>query len=275
MPVDMSADGWVNAAQVVSGFAALAAVWLAVVTARTARRVPLTDAYMGAWKSILDVLAVATEGRSEPPSEESADRLMRQFNAGDHQLSVIEATLRVRVYGRDIRHDLKNLLLDVLYDNPEIRQADIPRLTVADVPRPEWADCSDEDWLGVVNSVPFTWMFVNMMWSLPGRLDDDAGLMRWYFPTVSRGLDARDSVTAPSAPPQQQLAFMLGSYVDAFLLPWIRDASREALMGRVGVRGYRALWRQRRRRWRYAPPWRRRRVDYSGLNLFSPTNRHR
>ena len=93
---------WVDAAQVASGVAALAAVWLSVVTARSARRVPLTDAYMGAWQSILDVLTVATERRKEPPPEEDADRLMRRFEAADHQLSVIEATLRVRLYGRAI-----------------------------------------------------------------------------------------------------------------------------------------------------------------------------
>lgn len=269
-------DRLVDLAQVVSGLAALAAVCLAVATARAGRRVPLTDAYMGAWRSILDVIAVATEGRSEPPPEERADELMRQFNAADHRLSVIEAMLRVRLYGRDIRHDLKSLLLDVLYDNPDIRGTDGRPLTLADMPRPGWADCSDSQWLRVANSVPFTSMLASQVWSLPGRLDDDDGLMRWYFPTVLEGLDARDSVTAPSAPPQQQLAFMLGGYVDAFLLPWIRDASREALLGRIGLRGHRMLWRRRRYRWRYAPPWRRRRrVAYHGVALFSPTSRHR
>lgn len=266
-------DRLVDLAQVVSGFAALAAVWLAVVTARAGRRVPLTDAYMSAWQSILDVLAVATESRPEPPPEARADELLRQFNAADHRLSVIEATLRVRLYGRDIRHDLKNLLVDVLYDNPDIRGTDGRPLTLADFPRPEWAKCSDDEWVRVVNSVPFASMLVSQVWSLPGRLDDDDGLMRWYYPTVLQGLDARDSVTAPSAPPQRQLAFMLGGYVDAFLLPWIRDASREALLGRLGLRGHRALWRQRRHRWRYAPPWRRRRVGHYGMALFSPTSR--
>lgn len=135
--------------------------------------VSVADAYMGAWQSILDVLAVATERRSEPPPEESADRLMRQFNAADHQLSVIEATLRVRVYGRAIRHDLTSLLVDVLYANPEIRQVDDRPLTLGDFPRPEWANCSDEKWLSVVNSIPFGAMLVSQVWSLPGRLDDE------------------------------------------------------------------------------------------------------
>src|SRR4051794_27397768 len=125
---------WVDAAQVASGVAALAAVRLSVVTARTARRVPLTDAYMGAWQSILDVLTVATERRKEPPPEEDTDRLMRRFGAADDQLSVIEATLRVRLYGRAIRHDAKCLLIDTLYDNPEIREVGRYQLTLADMP---------------------------------------------------------------------------------------------------------------------------------------------
>jgi hypothetical protein len=260
---------WVDAAQVVSGIAALAAVWLSVVTARSARRVPLTDAYMGAWQSILEVLTTATERREAPPPEAEADRLMRQFRAADHQLSVIEATLQVRVYGRAIRHDLTNLLIDVLYDDPDIREPGRP-LTLADMPREEWARCSDEEWVRVVNSVPFAAMLVSQVWSLPDQPDDPDGLMQWYFPTVLQGLDARDSVTAADAPPQQQLAFMLGAYVDAFLLPWIRDASREALMGSLGPRGYRALWRKRRG-WRRVPA---RRVNF-GIGLFEPTDRRR
>jgi len=66
---------------------------------------------------------------------------------------------------------------------------------------------------------------------------------------------------------------MLGGYVDSFLLPWIRDASREALMGRIGVRGHRALWRRRLRHWRHAPLRRRRRRADPGLYLFNPTAR--
>lgn len=267
----MSAGDWVDAAQVVSGFAALAAVLLAMVTVRAGRRAPLTDAYMGAWQSILDTVAVATESREKPPPDENADLLMRQFNSADHRLSVIEATMRVRLYGREIRHDLKNLLIDALYDNHDIRE---PRaaLTLSDFPRPEWAGCSDEEWLQVANSVPFASMLVSQVWSIPGRSDDSDGLMRWYYPTVLQGLGAHDSVTASDAPPQRQLAFMLGAYVDAFLLPWIRDATREALLGRIGLRGHLSLWRQRRQRWRYAPPGRRHRVKYDGLTLFSSTN---
>ncbi|KQW45059.1 hypothetical protein ASC77_19960 [Nocardioides sp. Root1257] len=269
----MTSSGWVDAAQVSSGFAALAAVWLSVVTARSARRVPLTDAYMGAWQSILDVLAIATDvSRSEPPPKDDSDRLLQRVRAADHQLSVIEATLRVRVYGRAIRLDLINLLIDVLYDNPEIRDIDGTWMTLEDMPRATWADCSDEDWVRVINSIPFASMLVSEVWDLPGRpWDTEQGLLRWYYPTVLQGLNARTSVTAPTASPQLQLAFMLGAYVDAFLLPWIRDASREALMGRIGWRGHRMLWAQRRHRWGYAPPWRRRSV-YGGLALFNPTN---
>ena len=190
-----------DAAQVVSGFAALAAVMLAMATAKAGRRTPLTDAYMGAWQSILDTVAVATESREEPPPDESADLLMRQFKSADHRLSVIEATIRVRLYGRDIRHDLKNLLLDVLYDNHDIREPGV--LTLSDFPRPEWAGCSDEEWVRVVNSVPFASMLVSQVWSLPGRTDDSDGLMRWYYPTVLHGLGAHDSVTASDAPPAE------------------------------------------------------------------------
>ena len=275
MALDMNADKWVDGAQLVSGFAAIAAVWLAVVTARAGRRVPLTDAYMSAWQAILDVVEVAAEGKSEPPTEERSDRLLRQFNGADHKLSVIEATLRVRVYGREIRHDLKNLLIDVLYDNPDIRQVSARPLSLSEFPRPDWADCTDEKWLGVANSVPFTSMLVSEVWDLPGQLGDTDGLMRWYYPTVLKGLDARDSVTAPSAPPQAQLAFMLSAYVDAFLLPWIRDAAREALLGRLGVHARCALWRRRWHRWRHEPAWRGHRFDYDGLTLFSSTTRRR
>ena len=143
--------------------AALAAVWLSVVTARSARRVPMTDAYLEAWQSILDVLAVATERRKELPSVEEADALMRQYRAADHKLSVIEATLRVRVYGREIRHQLKNLLLDVLFDDPEIREAPEAgfELTLAITPKADWATCSDEDWLRVMNSVPISSLFAS------------------------------------------------------------------------------------------------------------------
>lgn len=268
----MSVDQWVDAAQVASGFAALAAVWLAVVTARTSRRVPLTDAYMAAWQSILDSIAEATERREEPPPEVRADLLMRRYRSADHRLSVIEATLRVRVYGRGIRHDVHNLMVDLLYDNPDIRHNSSAQLTLSDFPRPEWAGCSDEDWVRVVNSVPFSSMLISQVWDLPDDVDTDNGLMRWYYPTVLRGLDAHGSMTAASAPAQAQLAFFLDAYLNAFLLPWIRDATREALLGRVGLKGYRALWRQRRKSWRYAPPWRRR-VRYDGLALFSPTDR--
>lgn len=270
---DVDVDKWVDVATVASGFAALAAVWLSVVTARSARRVPLTDPYMTAWQSILEVLSVATEGRDQPPHEDQADQLLRQFNAADYQLSVTEATLRVRVYGRAIRHDLKNLLIDVLYDNPDLRvTVDSHQLTLRTMEKPEWATCSEDEWQSVVNSVPFASMLISQVWSLPGQLDDNDGLMKWYYPTVLQGLKSKDSVTAPTAAPQQQLAFMLGAYVDAFLLPWIRDASREALMGRVGLRGHRTLWRGRRYRWRYAPPWRRH-PAHNGLSLFDPTNR--
>ena len=198
---------------------------------------------MSAWQSILDVVEEATEGRTEPPPEERADLLLRQFNSADNKLSVIEATLRVRVYGRQIRHDLKNLLIDVLYDNSEIRAPGRP-LSLADFPRPEWADCTDDEWLGVVNSVPFTSMLVSQVWDLPGELGDGEGLLRWYYPTVLGGLSATDSVTAPTASPQAQLAFMLSAYLDTYLLPWIRDASREALLGRLGPHGRRVLWRR-------------------------------
>lgn len=40
------------------------------------------------------------------------------------------------------------------------------------------------------------------------------------------------------------------------------------MLGRIGVRGYRALWRQRRNRWRYTPPWGRPRPDYHDDPLF-------
>ena len=268
----MNTNNWVDAAQVVSGFAALAAVWLAVVTARTSRRVPLTDAYLAAWQTILDVVEEASEARAEPPAEDRADLLMRRFKGADHTLSVIEAMLRVRVYARGIRSDLNNLVIDALYDNPDIRLAPSQPLNLPDFPRPEWAECSDEQWLRVVNSIPFASMLISQVWDLPDEVDNESGLMRWYYPTVLQGLDARDSMTAPSAPPQEQLAFFLGAYLNAFLLPWIRDATREALLGRVGLRGYWKLWRLRRQRWRYAPPWRRR-VSYGGLTLFSPTDR--
>lgn len=269
-------SNWVDAAQVVSGFAALAAVWLSVVTARSARRVPLTDAYMSAWQAILEVLSVATDpSRAEPLPEDEADLLMRQFRAADHHLSVIEATLRVRVYGRVIRHQLTNLLIDVLYDNPEIREASADRLTVQDMPREDWATCSDEEWLRVVNSVPFASMLVSQVWDVPGQRDDDHNsLMRWYYPTVLESLNSPNSVTAPSAPPQQQLTFFLRAYVDYFLLPWIRDASREALMGRLGLQGYRALWRGRLRHWRHVRQWRDLRT-HGHLGLFEPTSRRR
>lgn len=243
----MDQDVWVSAAQIVSGVAALVAVWIGVVTVRSARRVPLTDTYMSGWQSIIDVLTVASERRESPPPEETADELIGRFRSADQKLAVVEATLGVRLYGREIRHDLHNLLVDVLYDNPNIRGAESVWLGLIDVPRPEWAECSDEDWVRVVNSVPFNVMFASELWSLPGQPEDLDGLMRWYYPVVLHGLGARDSVTSPHAAPQQQLSFMLSAYVDAFVLPWVRDASREALMGRLGVRGRLALQRKWRR----------------------------
>lgn len=269
----MTSD-WVAAAQVASGLAALAAVALAVSTARAARRVPMTDAYLGAWREVLMVLAAATERRDEPPPEDEADGLRRRFRDADHQLTAIEAALRVRVYGRAIRADLNNLLIDVLYDNPEVREVRVDALMAEMMPRAEhpWATCADEQWVRVLSSVPFASMLASQVWGRPGRPEDHDGLLRWYYPVVLKGLDATDSVTAPDAAPQQQLAFMLAAYVDSFLLPWIRDASREALMGRLGVRGYRLLWGQRRRRWRLDPPWRRR-PRYPGPVLFDPTDR--
>ncbi|MGY2702209.1 hypothetical protein [Nocardioides sp. HB32] len=269
---------WVNAAQVASGVAALAAVWLSVVTARSARRTPLTEPYMAAWRSVLEVLTVATESRDEPPPEQEADALMRQFRAADHQLSAIEATLRVRVYGRAIRGDLNNLLLDVLYDDPEIREPGDHPLTTEHTPRPAWAGCSDEQWEQVINSVPFASMWISQVWELPGRpWDTEEGLMRWYYPVVLQGLyvDPEHSVTAPGAPAQQQLAFMLSMYVDSFVLPWVRDASREALMGRLGLRGQRLRWQKRRHRWSYDPPWRREQWHGHRPMRFEPTDRSR
>jgi len=256
---------------VVGGLAALAAVWLSVATAKAARRVPLTDSYMSAWRSILDVLAIAAEGRDRPPAEDEADRLMRQFRAADHQLSAVEASLRVRVFGRAIRSDLNNLLVTTLYDEPSLREPTV-WLTVADVPRPLWAACSDEEWECVINSVPFTAMFTSEVWGMPGMADDADGLLRWYFPVVLNGLArSDDDVTAPNAAPQRQLAFMLGAYVNSFVLPWIRDATREALMARLGWRGQVRLWQDRLRRWRYDSPWRP--LSYSGPTLFEPTAR--
>lgn len=179
---------------------------------------------------------------------------MTRFNSADSQLSVIEATLRVRVYGRSIRFDLNSLLIDTLYDNPDIRA--VPphaSLTADDVPRPAWAHCTDDEWQGVINSVPFNAMWISQLWDLPGGpwlgLDDQNRLMRWYAPIVLGGLRTPGLVTSPDAPTQQQLAFLLKAYTNAFVLPWIRDASREALMGRLGARGYRLLWRRRHTRW--------------------------
>lgn len=267
----------VDAAQVASGLAALAAVWLSVTTARAARRVPMTDAYVGAWQSILDVVTAAAAYREEPFPRDEAERHMRQFRAADKHLSAVEAALRVRVYGRDIRFDLHNLVVDVLFSAREAPEPVGHGLTVADYPRPLWADCSNDEWERVINSVPVGWMLATQICGLPGDPDDTEGLLRWYYRVVLGGLGRSDAdtVTAPDSPPQAQLAFLLNAYVDTFLLPWIRDATREALIGRLGPRGRARLWRQRRQRLRHVrmPWWPRPAVP--GVRLFDPTDTRR
>lgn len=262
---------WVDAAQIVSGLAALVALRLSIVTTRAARRVPMTDSYLASWKAILDVIAVASEGRDAPPDEQTADALMRQFSAADHQLSVIEAMLRVRLYGRDVRSQLNNLLIDVLYEIPDIRRPE-STLGLDAAPRPGWAHCSDEEWLRVNNSIPFTMMYASELWDLPGESGGE-GLMKWYLPTVLHGLAARpDTVTSPTAPAQRQLAFLLDGYLNAFVLPWIRDASREALMGSLSLRDRLRLLQVHRDTSRHRRLSRRlRRMPDHHLGLFDPT----
>lgn len=269
----MSADVWVNAAQIASGIAALVAVWVAIRTASAGRRAPLADAYLTAWQSILEVAGTAAYDDDKPPSVERANALMKQFELADQRLTVIEATLGVRLYGRDARFDLANFVHSALFDDPEVRDAGTQPLSLSAIPRPDWAHCSDEEWLRVANSVPFASMLVHQVWSVPGDPDNTEGLMKWYYPVVLRGLDTRASVTSSSAPAQQQLSFFLSNYVDSFVLPWIRDAAREALLGRVGLRGRLKLWRRTAIRWRRTPPWRARKIPPS-LMLFNSTDRN-
>jgi len=47
-----------------------------------------------------------------------ANVLRRQYRAADHKLAVIKPTQRVRVYRREIRHRLKNVLIGVRFDDP-------------------------------------------------------------------------------------------------------------------------------------------------------------
>lgn len=242
-------SSWVDLAQVASGLAALAAVVLSVSTIRSARRVPLTNAYMEGWQGILDVLVIACENRDSPPPVDESDQLMRKFKAADHRLSVVEATVGARVYGGTIRLDLNNLLIDTLYDDPDIRTVGVRPLTTTDLPKDEWADGSDEDWERVINSVPFTCILANHMWGIPGKTDDYDGLMRWYYPVVLQGLRYPGWASSPDTSAQRQLASLLNAYVNSFVLPWVRDASREVLMGRVGWRNRMLLVRDNLTHW--------------------------
>lgn len=250
---------WVDAAQVASGLAAVMALIFAATTVRASRRAPLAESYLRAWETILDIVVEASHGGPKAPDTDQAEKLLREYRSADQRLAVLEAALGVKAYGRDIRHDVHNILMDVLFEDTEARR-DLTPLPNDVLEPPDWAD--PETWPRVSTSVAISSLLCNHIFDHPGDVNgggDD--MLNWYAPRVLRALDNPDSVYSPLAEPQYQIARLLSDYHNDFLLPWVRDATREALLGRRGIKGHKLALR----RWRWKlknaarrlRPWRR------------------
>lgn len=184
----------------------------------------------------------ASRAGPEPFTIERADELTHQYRAADNRLTVLETALGVKAYRRSIRHDLNNILLDVLYEDTGARH-DLTPLSSDEWPPP--GPVRPADWSRVTTSAAISSLLLNQAMERPGVPGDDTeGVLRWYVPRVLDALDNPDSVYSPDAPAQQQLARLLGDYHNDFLLPWVRNATREALLGRRGLTGHRMALRR-------------------------------
>lgn len=242
---------WVEAAQVASGVAAIVAIAISIRAVRAANRTPLADSYVRAWESIVGVVVKVANLGPDPLPHADAEALLHEFRVADQRLAVLESALRVKVYDRSIRHQVNNLLIDALFNTDGTIVCEPFERGNDDWMVPAWADRDMWPQLGL-SAAAQVLIANDVLWDRPtnraAHRPGEYELLEWYSDRIFRALNTENNVYSSLASHQHQVSRLVLDFNSEFLEPWIRNATREALMGRRSWAGRKFLARKLLRR---------------------------